>query len=48
MHIGQLLHLVEKDPKFIHDYDVLPSWLCISVCMAQLDVFNFCIRFLDE
>lgn len=38
----------EKGHKFSLDYHVLSSWLCISMCVAQLDIFNLCAPSLDE
>lgn len=30
------------------NYHVLDNWLCISMCAAQLDMFNLYAPFLDE
>lgn len=37
----------ERGMNFLN-YHVLDNWLCISMCEAQLDVFNLYAPFLDE
>jgi len=38
----------EKGHKFSLDYHVLHNWLCISMPVAQLDMFNLWAPFLNE
>lgn len=37
----------ERGMNFLN-YHVLDNWLCISMCEAQLDMFNLYAPFLDE